>query len=201
MFPNSKQQFFDRWAATYDWLVPSVFYQAIHQRLLEYVHKSDRLQVLDISCGTGQLLDRLASQFPDLEGTGIDFSTEMINQATKRDRYPSRLTYLQGNAEALPFPDAAFDAIFNTISFLHYANPELVFAEVQRVLRSGGYFYLVDFTTRWARAPQTLGTSPQTSIRLYSPTAREQLGQQAKLTAISHHYLLGPVLLTIFQRC
>lgn len=193
-----KQQIFNVWAHTYDWLFPSVVYQAIHQRLLSYIHLSDQARVLDIGCGTGKLLDRLACHYPDLQGTGIDFSAAMIREAERHNSCPSRLTYQHGNAESLPFANEQFDAVFSTISFLHYVHPERVLSEVQRVLRPHGAFYLVDLTVRWATAPQVFGMPPA-HIRLYSPEVREALGQQAGLTTVAHHYLLGSVLLTIFQ--
>ena len=63
-----KQTFFDLWAPSYDWLFPSIVYQAIHKRLLEYVDLSNSANVLDLGCGTGKLLHRLAVNFPTLQG-------------------------------------------------------------------------------------------------------------------------------------
>ncbi|MBD2098523.1 class I SAM-dependent methyltransferase [Trichocoleus sp. FACHB-591] len=194
-----KKQLFDRWAPSYDWLFPSVFYQAIHQRLLEFIQLGDRAQVLDLGCGTGRLLYRLAEQFPSLQGTGLDLSPEMLGQAQKRHPLPSRLTYVQGDAEQLPFAEAQFDAVFNTLSFLHYRQPEQVFAEVSRVLKPAGCFYLVDLTWQPWSDTQVLLISPG-EIRLYSQQAREQLGQQTGLTCQGHYYLLGPVMLTVFTK-
>jgi ubiquinone/menaquinone biosynthesis C-methylase UbiE len=198
---NKKQQLFDRWAPNYDWVFTSVFYQAIHQRLLEYVDLQDLPNVLDIGCGTGRLLTRLATEFPNLQGTGLDFSAEMIRQARRRkpDRVRPRLIYLQGNAESLPFVGEQFDAVFNTISFLHYPKPEQVFSEVSRVLVTGGRFYLVDYAFRWPTTTQFLNISPG-GMRFYSPQVREQLGVQAGLGCAGHYNLLGPVLLSIFTK-
>ena len=198
---NSKQKLFDRWAPNYDWVFTSVFYQAIHQRLLECVDLPDKPNVLDIGCGTGRLLTRLATEFPNLQGTGLDFSAEMIRQARRRqpDSVRPRLIYLQGNAESLPFADGQFDAVFNTISFLHYPNPEQVFSEVSRVLAPGGRFYLADFAFRWSTTPQSLKISPG-GIRFYSPQVREQLGVRSGLGSAGHYNLIGPVLLSIFTK-
>ncbi len=102
---NNKKQLFDRWAPSYDWLFPSVFYQAIHKPLLEYVNLPEPSNVLDLGYGTGCLLNSLATHFPHLRSTGLDFSPEMLRQARCRNRYPTRLIYVQGNAEALPFAD------------------------------------------------------------------------------------------------
>jgi ubiquinone/menaquinone biosynthesis C-methylase UbiE len=196
---SQKQQLFDRWASTYDWIFPSVFYQAIHKRLLEHVNLPNRANVLDLGCGTGRLLDRLANHFPDLRGTGLDFSPEMLRQARQRNRHHPRLIYVQGNAEALPFADSQFDAVFNTLSFLHYPKPEQVFSEVSRVLHPGGRFYLVDPTFK--RQVESEYVDVLTGgIRIYSSEGRDRMGRQVGLSCLNHHYLLGPVLLTIFTK-
>ncbi|MDH6058740.1 class I SAM-dependent methyltransferase [Umezakia ovalisporum] len=198
-FLRSKKLLFDTWAPTYDWLFPSVIYQAIHQRLLEYVNLPERANILDMGCGTGRLLNRLTTKFPHVRGTGLDLSSEMLRIARMSNRHHPRLIYIEGKAECLPFAEGQFDAVFSTISFLHYLQPEQVLTEVKRVLTPGGHFYLVDITTKQQTGTQLLPISPR-GIRLYSSQQREILGSSAGLLSVSHHYLLGPVLLTIFAK-
>lgn len=210
---SQKQWLFDLWAPRYDWLFPSVVYQALHQRLLEYLKLPETPQVLDLGCGTGKLLLRLSATFPQLQGIGVDLSPQMIQQAQARlqslartsalaqgrllTQQPQheRLQFLVANAEQLPWAEPSFDAVFNTMSFLHYPNPEAVLTQVHQVLKPGGHYYLVDITARWATEP--LGERGQ--IRLYSPSVRERLGQAAGLYCQGHYYLLGPVVLSIFR--
>ncbi|RUR84643.1 class I SAM-dependent methyltransferase [Chlorogloeopsis fritschii PCC 9212] len=197
-FFRNKKQLFDHWAPSYDWLFPSVFYQAIHKRLLEYVNLPPQANVLDLGCGTGRLLNRLADRFPDLRGTGLDLSSQMLRVARRSNRHHPRLIYIEGKAESLPFADGQFDAVFNTISFLHYPEPKQVFAEVARVLKEGGSFYLADTSIpnqAELQFKQIIG-----GIRLYSQNNRELLGSSCELKCVAHHYLLGPVLLTIFTK-
>jgi ubiquinone/menaquinone biosynthesis C-methylase UbiE len=198
-FISNKKQVFDLWAPSYDWLLPSVFYQSVHKRLLEYVDLPPRPNVLDLGCGTGRLLDRLAAKFPDLRGTGLDLSPEMVRVARQSNRHRPRLIYVEGKAESLPFADGQFDAVFNTISFLHYLKPKQILNEVARVLSPGGRFYLVD--TTFKSKPElhlTLGSLGK--VTLYSPNQREIMGASAGLGCVGHYYLLGPVLLTIFAK-
>lgn len=196
---HNKQKFFDRWAPNYDCLFTTIFYQAVHKRMLEYVELPHQPHVLDLGCGTGRLLHRLATQFPTLQGTGLDLSTEMLRQAQQRNQHGTRLTYRQGNAESMPFAEGEFDAVFNTISFLHYPNPQQVVSQVNRVLRPGGRFYLADNTVREETGDRLFGFSPG-GIRCYSPQRREQLGTGAGFECLGHYYLLGSVLLTIFSK-
>ena len=196
-FLRNKKFLFDQWASSYDWLFPSVIYQAIHKRLLEYVDLPKKANILDMGCGTGRLLERLATKFPDMRGTGLDLSSNMLRIARQSNCHHPRLIYIEGNAESLPFGEGQFDAVFSTISFLHYLEPQKVLSEVARVLSPGGRFYLVDITTKKEEAPQILPISPL-GIRLYNPQQRELLGSSAGLLCLSHQYLLGPVLLTTF---
>ncbi|MBE9208266.1 class I SAM-dependent methyltransferase [Nostoc sp. LEGE 06077] len=198
-FLANKKSLFNNWASSYDWIFPSVFYRAIHQRLLEYVDLSDQVNVLDLGCGTGRLLARLATKFPHLRGTGLDLSPNMLRIARLSNHHQPRLIYVEGNAESLPFGEAQFDAVFNSISFLHYLEPQQVLSEVARVLTPGGRFYLVDFTSKQETEPKKTPISPL-GVRFYSPKQREILGSASGLMCVSHHYLLGPVLLTIFAK-
>ncbi len=197
-FIGKKKNLFDRWAPSYDWLFPSVIYQAIHKRLLEFVDLPENANVLDMGCGTGRLLDRLGANFPNLRGTGLDLSPQMLRIARRKNRHHPRMIFIEGKADALPFAEGQFDAVFSTISFLHYPEPEQVMAEVARVLKVGGCFYLVDISWKTdIKPPLMSGTG---GIRLYSQQSREILGSSGGLQCLSHHYLLSPVLLTIFRK-
>ncbi|MDB9465811.1 class I SAM-dependent methyltransferase [Dolichospermum circinale] len=196
---NNKKELFDRWANSYDWTFPSFIYQAIHKRLLSQVELSANANVLDLGCGTGRLLNRLANQFPEITGTGLDLSPQMLRVARQNNRHRPRLIYLEGNAENLPFVEGQFNAVFNTISFLHYPQPDQVLKEVARVLSPGGKFYLVDITFNNSSSCQITPHSP-TAVRFYSQKQREEMGNNAGLTCLKHHHLLGFVLLTIFQK-
>jgi ubiquinone/menaquinone biosynthesis C-methylase UbiE len=194
---NSKQEFFNIWAKNYDAIWWTVFYQAIHQRMLEYVKLSDHANILDLGCGTGKLLNRLAGEYPHLTGTGVDFSQEMLRKARKNNQNHPRLIYVQGKAENLPFANDQFDAVFNTISFLHYQNPEQVLKEVNRVLKPSGYFYLADYTTN--ADIRKIAFSPE-GIKFYSREKREEMGKNTELVCQGHYYLLNGVLLSLFQK-
>lgn len=195
-FIQEKQHFFDIWANFYDITLTTIFYQAIHQRLLEYVRLPSSPLVLDLGCGTGKLLARLADKFPDLKAIGGDLSPEMLKKARLANSHHPRLIFTQAEAHKLPFSNNQFDAVFNTISFLHYFQPEIVFQEVARVLKPKGYFYLADYLGN--NQIRNIFFTPG-GIRFYSQTQREKLGLQAGLTTIAHHYLFAGVVLTIFQ--
>ncbi|MGK7926451.1 MAG: class I SAM-dependent methyltransferase [Spirulina sp.] len=192
-----KQKLFDRWAKTYDFFFPSVFYRAVHQRLLEFVELPPKAKILDLGCGTGRLLNRLGDRFPDLTGTGLDFSSEMLARAQQQNRHGDRMTFVEGNTDALPFPDSQFDAVFSTISFLHYPQPQKVLTEIHRVLLPEGRFYWADHSLKQEWNREDVPMSPG-GIHLYSSQKRETLAREAKLDCAGHHYLLFSVLLSVF---
>ncbi|MGK7940778.1 MAG: class I SAM-dependent methyltransferase [Crocosphaera sp.] len=194
---DQKASFFDRWAPNYDLIFTTIFYQSLHKRLLSYVNLPNPSSVLDLGCGTGLLLNRLAQKFPDLQGTGVDLSPQMLKEARENNQYHPRLIYTQGNAECLPFADNQFDAVFNTISFLHYPNPQQVFKEVNRILRPQGQFYLVDSTL--LGPVRSIPFSPG-GINFYSAQEREDFANNVGLTTQGHYYLLARVLLSIFVK-
>ncbi len=194
---EKKASFFDKWAPNYDLIFTTIFYQSLHKRLLSYLSLPHPSYVLDLGCGTGRLLNRLAKNFPDLRGTGVDLSPEMLKEARATNQHHPRLIYTQGNAEYLPFSDNQFDAVFNTISFLHYPNPQKVFNEVFRVLKPKGQFYLVDFARLYS--VDSIPFSPG-GINFYSPKQREEFADNVGLTTQGHYYLLGRVMLSIFVK-
>ncbi len=189
-----RRKLFDLWAFSYDWLFPSIFYQAVHKRLLEYVELPDSANILDLGCGTGRLLNRLAKINPNLRGTGLDFSTQMLIQARQSNQHHPRLIFVQGTAQDLPFAEEQFNAVFSTFSFLHYPQPQQVFAEIHRILQPQSRFYWVDPVSwpSWGQANRI--------FYLYNSRAREELGQQAKLTCLGHYFLLSTVLLSVFEK-
>ena len=81
------------------------------------------------------------------------------------------------------------------MSFLHYPDPQRVFHQVSRVLALGSRFYLVD----GYRGEDDFSSSVPWigEMRLYNRQQREQLGREAGLSAIAHHYLMPGILLTI----
>ncbi|VEP15900.1 Methyltransferase type 11 [Hyella patelloides LEGE 07179] len=195
-FHQQKENFFNLWAPYYDCLLTTGFYQAIHQRLLEYVELKENASVLDLGCGTGKLMSRLAAEFPTVRAIGLDLSPEMLREARVRNQYRKRLIFVSGRAESLSFADEQFDAVFCTMSFLHYPHPQQVFHQVSRVLAPCGRFYLVDGyrgENNFSSFIPWIG-----EMRLYNQQQREQLGTEAGFSAIAHYYLLPGILLTVF---
>jgi 2-polyprenyl-6-hydroxyphenyl methylase/3-demethylubiquinone-9 3-methyltransferase len=103
-------------------------------------------RVLDVGCGAGFLANFLAARGHRV--TGIDTSAEALEVARRYDRTRS-VDYRSGDACALAFPDASFDAVCAMDLLEHVTEPERVIAEAGRVLRPGGRFFFHTFNRTW----------------------------------------------------
>src|SRR5215469_5896509 len=101
-------------------------------------------RILDVGCGTGYLLGRLAARAPQAEIlAGIDAAPAMI-EAARAVAADGRLCFVVGTAERLPWPAAAFDLVVSTTSFDHWVDQRAGLAECARVLAPGGGLVLAD---------------------------------------------------------
>jgi len=92
--------------------------------------------VLDVGCGEGQVA-RLAAAGGAARVVGVDPTWNQVVVARQRGGGP---TYARSGADALPFPDAAFDAVVACLVFEHIREVDAAIAEVARVLTPGGRF-------------------------------------------------------------
>src|SRR5206468_4412478 len=93
------------------------------------------MSLLDVACGPGYV--SAAVKELGAVPTGIDFSERMI--AIARGMF-SDISFIQGNAQNLPFRDASFDRVLSNFGLLHVSHPEMACAEACRVLKSKGRF-------------------------------------------------------------
>lgn len=102
-----------------------------------------RVNALEVSSGRGGGAHYIRQHFHPKSFIGVDFSTEAVSFC---NRYYSveGLSFFQDNAEALQFPDNAFDVVINLEASLYYPNVERFFRHVLRVLKPGGYFLYSD---------------------------------------------------------
>ncbi|MBL7166617.1 MAG: ubiquinone/menaquinone biosynthesis methyltransferase [Dehalococcoidales bacterium] len=109
-------------------------------------------RLLDICCGTGKLaIDMAGIADSSIRIVGVDFSLPMLELAVTeagRSNSGERVSFVHGDAAALPFPDGHFDCVGIAFAFrnLTYKNPLTLryLAEIVRVLRPGGRFVIVE---------------------------------------------------------
>jgi ubiquinone/menaquinone biosynthesis C-methylase UbiE len=110
-------------------------------------------RVLDVGCGTGQLLRHTRPYYPTAELIGVDLAGQMVATATTVTPTKLAISYVQGRAECLPFTDDAFDLVFTTLSLRHWTDPSAGIAEIGRVLTPGGLLVLAEVFPSRHRGP------------------------------------------------
>jgi SAM-dependent methyltransferase len=94
-------------------------------------------KVLDMACGSGNLAIPLARQ--GCIATGVDIAPNLLVQARERAVAEGlTVSFDEGDAEALPYANASFDAVVTMFGAMFAPRPELVAAELARVLKPGG---------------------------------------------------------------
>ena len=102
-------------------------------QLLDAARVSAGSRMLDVAFGPGYVAGRAAERGASV--VGVDVAEAMI--ALAHDLHPGP-DYRLGDAEALPFADASFDAVVANFGLLHMGRPERAVAEFARVLVPGG---------------------------------------------------------------
>src|SRR5256884_7814740 len=109
-------------------------------RLAQLAQINGSHRVLDVGCGIGGPSRYLASKF-GCQVTGLDLTQEFVALAAmlaQRTRLADKVTYRQGNALAMPFPDASFDLVWSQNAAMNIADRDRLYGEMRRVLAPAG---------------------------------------------------------------
>src|SRR5689334_15310780 len=115
----------------------------VHETLVAQAELADCRRLLEIGCGTGNLLVRAKHDHPQLEAVGCDPDPRALDRARRKS---NAIRFEQGYAERLPYADGEFDRVLSSM-MLHHVNDDaktVAAAEVFRVLRPGGRLHVVD---------------------------------------------------------
>jgi demethylmenaquinone methyltransferase/2-methoxy-6-polyprenyl-1,4-benzoquinol methylase len=107
--------------------------------------------LLDIAGGTGDIAFRvIEAGGAGTHATVVDINTAMLEvgraRATERG-LDEAVAFVDGNAEMLPFPDTSYDAVTIAFGIRNVPRIEAALAEAHRVLRVGGRFLCLEFST------------------------------------------------------
>jgi demethylmenaquinone methyltransferase/2-methoxy-6-polyprenyl-1,4-benzoquinol methylase len=115
--------------------------------LVDAIAPQPGMRILDVATGTGMVAFALASRGATV--VGLDQSEQMLGAARARlQRTPQlteRLSFIQGEAEALPFADGEFDALSFTYLLRYVDDPAATMRELARVVKPGGRIAMVEF--------------------------------------------------------
>jgi ubiquinone/menaquinone biosynthesis C-methylase UbiE len=103
-------------------------------------------RVLEIGCGTGNLIQRVRKAHPSAQLTGLDPDPRALDIARRKAGSVPGLVFDQGYAQELPYADGAFDRVLSSMMLHHLDDPAkaAAVAEVFRVLEPGGMVLVAD---------------------------------------------------------
>ncbi len=146
--------------------------------------------LLDVAGGTGDVALRvLAASGPGAHATIVDINADML--AVGRERaaqlgFEQATTFLEANAEALPFADRSFDAVTIAFGIRNVPRIDAALAEARRVLAIGGRFLCLEFSTVDVPGLDAL-------YDFYSFNVIPQLGRLVTGDAESYRYLVESI--------
>lgn len=112
-------------------------------------------QILDLCCGTGDVVFHMLRCDPTLDVTGLDFCEPMLAQARRRSRQQTGRRsprFVEGDVMRLPFEEASFDGATMGFSLRNVVDIDTTLREIRRVLRPGARFVNLDVS----KAPNPL---------------------------------------------
>ena len=108
---------------------------------------ADATEVLDLGCGPGDVMIRLARACPSLKITAVDGSPAMIElaqQAIAECGLSMSISALQGYVPGLPLPVGHFDAVLSKDFLHHLPDPMALWHEARRLIKPGGFICVMD---------------------------------------------------------
>jgi len=174
--------------------------------LVSAVAPSSGDRVLDVATGTGMVAAELLAR-ASCSVVGIDQSAEMLSAARTRfagrpmgggsqassTGAPAPVELIEGQAEALPFPDASFDMLTFTYLLRYVEDPPATIRELARVVRPGGRVASLEFgVPPWPPA--------RAAWRLYTAIGLPALGRIVSREWAAVGRFLGPSIVGFYER-
>jgi ubiquinone/menaquinone biosynthesis C-methylase UbiE len=103
--------------------------------------------VLDVGCGGGKTVNRLAEQVPNGKVYGIDYSPTMVEFTKKLNRKyveEGKVEIAEAQVDQTGFPDGTFDLVTAVETYYFWPNLPAAFQEIKRILKPGGKLLMVN---------------------------------------------------------
>lgn len=158
--------------------------------MMDWLAPRSGQHLLDVAGGTGDIAFRfLGRAGAGAQATVLDLTQAMLDEGLRRAEAASladRITWMQGDAMALPFADASFDVYTISFGIRNVTRPDVALAEALRVLRPGGRLMVLEF----GQIPNDL---LQRAYDAYSFSVIPRLGQAVTGDRASYQYLVESI--------
>lgn len=132
-------------------------YDLVVSRYLDIVHAAFAETVINLSPSKGKFLDLgtgtgwdsilIAKNTVNVQICAVDLSDVMLKMATNNSRKEGvgeKINFIKADAKSLPFEDGSFDAVFSQNMLHHQPEPEMMLAEIRRVVKPAGAVIIRD---------------------------------------------------------
>ncbi|MFH1150948.1 MAG: methyltransferase domain-containing protein [Actinomycetota bacterium] len=138
------REHFDDWSSTYErsrfW---KHYFEPLHELIVARAGDVGGLSILDLGCGTGDMLRRFARAGAS-RLVGTDLSEGMLEVAGELSRHLAGIEFVHASAESAPVGAGEFDLVTSCVAFHHFPDPMGALKDAARVLKPGGRLMLCD---------------------------------------------------------
>jgi SAM-dependent methyltransferase len=155
-----------------------------HDALEELVDVHDR-DVLDVGCGEGELVRRLV--LAGARVVGLDPLAVALEHARHAGPPSPAARFVEGPAEALPFPGESFDVVifFNSLHHVPAESMDAALAEAARVLRGGGVLYVQEPLAEGSFFEVVRAVEDETRVRAAAQDALRRATSEGRLVELA----------------
>jgi SAM-dependent methyltransferase len=133
-FADFKQRHREMWAS---FAPTALFTTPVAGHLVHFAGVRSGDAVLDVGCGTGVVA--ITAALAGAKVSGLDLTPELLDHARANQAVAGcNVEWTEGDAEALPYPDASFDIVLSQFGHIFAPRPDVALAEMRRVLKPGG---------------------------------------------------------------
>lgn len=176
--PVYDAQFLQRWV-----------YRPAQDEVIAQLREHGARRIADVGCGTGILADRIQRELEPDEIFGVDMSDGMLAQAQHRT---SKVWWMQGPAEALPFGDGVLDAVVSTSAF-HFFDQPAALRDFHRALAPGGMVAVATISVSYPEVLDKLTAGRSNPAHNPSPGEMRTLFTDAGFTIRDQHPVSRPL--------
>jgi demethylmenaquinone methyltransferase/2-methoxy-6-polyprenyl-1,4-benzoquinol methylase len=146
------EEMFDSIAGKYDFMnrfFSAGIDRAWRKKTIRLLLKDNPKQILDMATGTADMAIMACRMLNPEKVTGIDLSAEMLEIGRKKvekEGFTEKIELVEGDGEAINFPDNSFDAVTVAFGVRNFQNLESGLKEMFRVLKPGGKLVVLEFS-------------------------------------------------------